>query len=129
MAIYSSTITSDTLVAQFEDEVAKEILVPASTIIDASVPEFQTSASETADDVYGTLDGVVPSGIPSAIDKLWKYHNNVPDIDPPVSPVLKLKNTMNDDYNLTGNFNGICIDLDTTGHNLRIDSGSVLIAL
>lgn len=131
MAIYGLEIETEDLQDQFMNEVANEIIIPDSTIIDGSVPEFQANADDTANDIYGMgyKSGVVPSGIPGAIDKLWNYHNRVPDIDPPVAPVLKLRNFLNDDYILQDKFNGACIDLDTTGYKVIIGPGSTLLAL
>ena len=130
MAIYGAEITSSDLVTQLSDEVSKEVAIPNSDLLDASFPVFQEHNDAQYDDVQGMGGyGVIPSGIPSAIDKLWKYNNRVPDIDPPVSPVLKLKNTMNEDYTLQDNYNGACIDLNTIGYMLRVEQGSTLIAL
>lgn len=133
MAIYGSEISSEDIIQQFQDEaiLAKDdIILDETELAGASFPVFQENSDNTADDVYGMgQNGIIPSGIPSAIDKLWKYHNRVPDIDPPVSPVLKLKNKLVEDYALTDGYNGICIDLNTTGFNLTIDSGSVLVAI
>ncbi len=133
MAIYGSEISSEDIIQQFQDEaiLAKDdIILDETELAGASFPVFQENSDNTADDVYGMgQNGIIPSGIPSAIDKLWKYHNRVPDIDPPVSPVLKLKNKLVEDYTLTDGYNGICIDLNTTGFNLTIDSGSVLVAI
>lgn len=129
MAIYGSEIRSDQI-DDFMDDVASEVLLPESDLVDASFPEFNENSDSTSDDVFGDIkSGVVPSGIPNAIDKLWKYHNKVPDIDPPVSPVLKLKNKLNDNYTLQDNYNGFCINLDTTGYLLKVETGSVLVAL
>lgn len=133
MAIYGSEISSEDIIQQFQDEaiLAKDdIILDETELAGASFPAFQENSDSTADDVYDMgQNGIIPSGIPSAIDKLWKYHNRVPDIDPPVSPVLKLKNKLQEDYELTDGYNGICIDLNTTGFNLTIDSGSVLVAI
>jgi len=133
MAIYGSEISSEDIIQQFQDEAIQakdDIILDETELAGASFPVFQENSDNTADDVYGMgQKGIIPSGIPSAIDKLWKYHNRVPDIDPPVSPVLKLKNKLVEDYTLTDGYNGICIDLNTTGFNLTIDSGSVLVAI
>lgn len=130
MAIYGSEITTEDLQQQFTDEVANELEIPASELINASFPEYQEGSDASENDVYGMgLNGVIPSGIPNAIDKLWKYNNRVPDIDPPVSPVLKLKNKMTDNYTLTDSYNGACLDLNTVGFRLKVETGSTLIAL
>lgn len=131
MAIYGSEITTEDLQQQFMDEVANEVTVPDSELVNASFPEFQTGADENANDIFslGDTNGIIPSGIPNAIDKLWKYNNRVPDIDPPVSPVLKLKNKMDEDYTLSDNFNGICVELNTIGHRLIVEQGSTIVAL
>lgn len=130
MAIYGAEITSSDLVTQLSDEVSKEVAIPDSDLLDASFPVFQENNDAQYDDVQGMGGyGVIPSGIPSAIDKLWKYNNRVPDIDPPVSPVLKLKNSMSEDYTLQDNYNGACMDLNTIGYMLRVEQGSTLIAL
>ena len=130
MAIYGLDITSEDVQEQFMDEVASEIVLPASEIIDGSVPEFQANSADSAEDVFSMgKNDIIPSGIPNAVDKLWKYHNRIPDIDPPVSPVLKLRNFLVDDYKLDNNYNGVCVELDTTGFKLRIETGSVLLAL
>lgn len=133
MAIYGSEISSEDIIAQFQDESissAEDIIIDDTELVGASYPEFQEDSDNEANEIYGmSQNGIIPSGIPSAIDKLWKYHNRVPDIDPPVSPVLKLKNKLQDNYTLSDGFNGICIGLNTTGWNLTIDSGSVLVAI
>lgn len=133
MAIYGTDISSEDIIAQYQAEaiLAKDdIILDPTELAGASFPVFQENSDNSADDVYGMgQNGIIPSGIPSAIDKLWKYHNRVPDIDPPVSPVLKLKNRLVEDYTLSDGYNGICIDLNTTGFNLTIDSGSVLVAI
>lgn len=130
MAIYGSEISSEDLIAEFQEESANSIILGDEELIGASFPEFQETSDSSADDIFGMgQNGIIPSGIPSAVDKLWKYHNRVPDIDPPVSPVLKLKNRLLEDYTLSDGYNGICIDLNTTGYNLKIDSGSVLVAI
>ena len=130
MAIYGAELTTEDIQQQFMDELADQVTIPDSDAIDASFPEFQEGSDESSDDVFGMgQNGIIPSGIPNAIDKLWKYNNRVPDIDPPVSPVLKLKNTMVEDYTLTDNYNGVCVSLDTTGLLLKVEQGSVLLAL
>lgn len=130
MAIYGSEISSEDLIAEFQEESANSIILGDEELVGASFPEFQEASDSSADDIFGMgQNGIIPSGIPSAVDKLWKYHNRVPDIDPPVSPVLKLKNRLLEDYTLSDGYNGICIDLNTTGYNLKIGSGSVLVAI
>lgn len=133
MAIYGTDISSEDIIAQYQAEaiLAKDdIILDPTELAGASFPEFQENSDSSADDIFGMgQNGIIPSGIPSAIDKLWKYHNRVPDIDPPVSPVLKLKNKLVENYVLTDGYNGICIDLNTTGFNLKIDSGCVLVAI
>lgn len=133
MAKYGSEITSEDIIQQFQDEAIQakdDIILDDTELAGASFPVFQENSDNSADDVYGMgQKGIIPSGIPSAIDKLWKYHNRVPDIDPPVSPVLKLKNRLVEDYTLTDGYNGICIDLNTTGFNLTVDTGCVLVAI
>lgn len=130
MAIYGSEISSEDLIAEFQEESANSIILGDEELFGASFPEFQEASDSSADDIFGMgQNGIIPSGIPSAVDKLWKYHNRVPDIDPPVSPVLKLKNRLLEDYTLSDGYNGICIDLNTTGYNLKIGSGSVLVAI
>lgn len=131
MAIYGSEINSAD-VQSYMDEVANEVLLPDSDLLDASFPEFTANADQTGDYIYsgtGLTDSIIPSGIPNAIDKLWKYNNKVPDIDPPVSPVLKLKGKLSGNYTLADNYNGICINLDTTGFLLKVEPGSVLVAI
>ena len=133
MAIYGSEISSEDIIAQFQDESissASDIILSDTELVGASYPEFQEDSDNEANDAFGMgQTGIIPSGIPSAIDKLWKYHNRVPDIDPPVSPVLKLKNKLVEDYTLTDGYNGICIDLNTTGFNLTVASGCVIVAI
>ena len=133
MAIYGSEISSEDIIQQFQDEAIQakdDIILDDTELAGASFPEFQENSDSSADDVFGMgQNGIIPSGIPSAIDKLWKYHNRVPDIDPPVSPVLKLKNKLVEDYTLTDGYNGICIDLNTTGFNLTVASGCVIVAI
>lgn len=131
MAKYGAEITSDDI-QTFLDETASEVLLPPSDLLDASFPEFTENADKTGNYIFsgtGLSDNIIPSGIPNAIDKLWKYNNRVPDIDPPVSPVLKLKGKLITNYKLEDNYNGICINLDTTGYLLKIEQGSVLVAL
>ena len=133
MAVYGSEITSEDVIEQYQDEASNSvnnIILNDTELAGASFPEFQEDSDNASDDIFGMAqNGIIPSGIPSAIDKLWKYNNRVPDIDPPVSPVLKLKNKLEEDYILTDNYNGICIDLNTVGHNLTIDQGSTLVAI
>lgn len=130
MAIYGAEITSEDLVTQLTDEVSNEVMIADADLIDASFPVFQENNDAQQDDVYGMGGyGIIPSGIPNAIDKLWRYNNRVPDIDPPVSPVLKLKNAMSENYSLQDNYNGACLDLNTIGYMLRVEQGSTLIAL
>lgn len=133
MAQYGSEISSEDIIQQFQDEAIQakdDIILDDTLLAGASFPVFQEHSDNSADDVFGMgQTGIIPSGIPSAIDKLWKYHNRVPDIDPPVSPVLKLKNRLVEDYTLTDGYNGICIDLNTTGFNLTVDSGCVIVAI
>ena len=129
MATYGDDITTEALQQQFINEVSNETLIPEKDLPSASFPEFSEDSDESNNDVYGFDGAIVPSGIPSAIDKLWKYNNKVQDTDPPVSPVLKLKNEMKEDYTLTDNYNGLCLNLVTIGHNLIVEEGSVLLAL
>lgn len=133
MAIYGSEISSEDIIQQFQDEAVQakdDIILDDTELAGASFPVFQEHSDSSADDVFGMgQNGIIPSGIPSAIDKLWKFHNRVPDIDPPVSPVLKLKNKLVEDYTLTDGYNGICIDLNTTGFNLTVASGCVIVAI
>lgn len=131
MAIYGSHIKSSDI-DTFIDETTTEILLPTLDLIDASFPEFTENVDETGKYILsgtGLTDSIIPSSIPNAIDKLWKYHNRVPDIDPPISPVLKLKNKLVDNYVLENEYNGLCINLNTIGYKLRIEVGSVLVAL
>ena len=45
------------------------------------------------------------------------------------SSILLLRNKLDESIEITGGYNAICVDLDTCGHVLTIDSGSSLAAL
>ena len=131
MANYGPYIT-EADIQTFKDELANEVLLPDADLLEASFPEFQQNVDKNSNYIYsGTAlsDSLIPSNIPEAIDKLWKYNNKVPDTDPPVSAVLKLKGKLSDNYILDDNYNGLCINLDTTGFMLRITQSSTLVAI
>ena len=69
-------------------------------------------------------------GIPRKIDKLYKFRNMVmPGATTDSQSVLLLKNKLTESIEITAGYNAVCVDLDTCGHVLTIDSGSTLAAL
>ena len=128
MAIYGSEILSND-VQNFIDDVATEVLLPDSDLLGGSFPEFNEDSANSADNIYDmTGSQVIPSEIPSAIDRLWAYNNKKPEIGMEIGPILKLKETLISDYILE-NYNGLCINLDATKYVLKIGRGSTLVAL
>lgn len=125
---YSSDITSDDLIDQFISEVGLEVL-PTDNIVDASYPKYLVDIAQNNLDSNNFRTEPIPSNIPQAIDNLWNYSNKVEKNFEPVSAILKLHNKLNEDVTISDNYNAICVDLDTTGFNLKIDKESVLVAL
>ncbi len=80
----------------------------------------------------GMIDSGLPSNVPIKIDKLNKFHNSYESSQEPneeVLAILLLKNKMDSGIKVTGDYNGVCVDLDTTGYNLIIDTGCTVAAL
>lgn len=133
---YGAEITSEDIINDYKNEVSQEIPsinqdsnLSTDNILDASYPEYLRATTENSLDSNDYTTGAISSGIPEAIDNLWNYNNKVEKNFEPVSAIMKLYNTMTEDINITDNYNGICVDLNTVGHNLRVDKGSVLVAL
>lgn len=130
MAIYGTEIGDEDLV-QYMDEIANETLIPEEDLVNASGP----SKEEIKDSDYGTdgiINDAIPSNIPHKIDRLYKIRNPIvtdSNNSEEISELLLLKNTMTKDIVITDNYNGICVDLNTVGYNLKIDTNCTLVAL
>ena len=123
------TEISDDEILQYTDEVANEPAIP-----DQDFPHASQPLSDAAQEAFYKDDGLVdsgfPSGIPRKIDKLYKFRNAVtPGLTSDEQAVLLLRNKLTESIEITGSYNAICVDLDTCGHVLTIDTGSALAAL
>ena len=126
--IYNSEITDADLVDQFTTQVSQEV-ISSDNLVDASYPMYLTEIKDNNLDSNNYQTEPITSGIPQVIDNLWNYSNKVEKNFEPVSSIVKLFNTLKEDVTLTDNYNGICVDLNTTGYNLKVDKGSVMVAL
>lgn len=125
---YGSEI-SDNEILQYNDEIANEPAIPDQDFPHASQP-LSDAAQEQFYKDDGLIDSGFPSGIPRKIDKLYKFRNMVmPGTTTEASSILLLRNKLDESIEITGGYNAICVDLDTCGHVLTIDSGSSLAAL
>lgn len=125
---YGSEIT-DAEILQYNDEVANEPVIPDQDFPHASQPLSDAAQAKFYED-DGLIDSGFPSGIPRKIDKLYKFRNMVmPGATTDSQSVLLLKNKLTESIEITAGYNAVCVDLDTCGHVLTIDSGSTLAAL
>ena len=123
------TEISDSEILQYKDEVSKEPAIPDQDIPHASQPLLDASQEYFYKD-DGLIDSGFPSGIPRKIDKLYKFRNAVtPGTTSDAQSVLLLRNKLTESIEITGGYNAVCVDLDTCGHVLTIDTGSTLAAL
>lgn len=125
--IYGTEISDEQLI-QYMDEISNETLIPTEDLVNASGPLTNQLKEEFYLD--GLIDSGLPSNVPIKIDKLNKFHSNQDKtISEEIVPILLLKNTMDTNIKISGSYNGVCVDLDTTGFNLIIDSGCSVAAL
>lgn len=130
--LYGTEITTSDLIDN-NDEIINTANLTDSELINASAPKYKEFSLQSANTWLGSgtdNGGMVPSNIPSAIDKLWKFNNKVIDSSSNLSigPILELKDNLEKDYDLI-NYNGICLNLNTIGKLLRVGPGSTLVAL
>lgn len=129
MATYGMELTENDII-DYLDEISNETIIPEEDLVNASGP--LADALKEAFYLDGMIDSGLPSNVPIKIDKLNKFHNSYKSSQEPneeVLAILLLKNKMDSGIKVTGDYNGVCVDLDTTGYNLIIDTGCTVAAL
>lgn len=123
---YNSDISEADLLL-YLDEVANEQLVLPEDLINGS-EQFKNVKESITD----SLNSSIPSSIPSKINRLNKLHSKTEtpeNLAVERVAVYQLKNKLVGNYILPEDYNGLCVNLDTTQGKIIIPLGSTLAAL